>query len=149
LLLNTSLIVNLLVELLFGSKNSYIREPKGTLVVQQIAKSDTSELIEISIIEKHVAPRKFAITTSSSNFLNIVLDASWQVIMDNRLNITLVYSHTESNGATKDTSFVLNEVFLNLSTVFIFFSGVIRSCGKPVLIQKLRYLICCGPLSSE
>ena len=60
--------------------------PRGQLVpallIEQVLQRDLPQLVEVGVVEEHVAPRQFTIATRPSNLLHIVLDCSGHVEMD-------------------------------------------------------------------
>lgn len=149
LLWKSNFVIDLPVKLFLCLQHGNICEPQSALVVQKVAQSDSSELIKVVIAQEHVATGQSSIPTSSSNFLDIVLNTSRQIVMDDRLNVTFVNAHTESDSAAQDPSSVLNKVFLSLCSLFVGLTGMIRRCYEAILIQKLCNLISSASLSSE
>jgi hypothetical protein len=92
-----------------GLSDQFASESVGTLVVHQIAKSDSSQLIEIVVVQEHVASGEGAVTTSSTNFLNVILNTAGHVEVNDSGNITLIDSHRKSDRTYKDTSSVFAE----------------------------------------
>ena len=66
-----------------------------------------------------------AITTSSANLLHIVLDGSWHIVVDDRLNVTLVDTHRESDRTAQDSDLVGNELLLGVIPLLVSLSSVI------------------------
>ena len=69
--------------------------------------------------------------------------------MDDGLNVAFVDTHTEGNGAAQDLGPVLNEFLLDIGSLLIRLSCVVRSCFHTVLRQKLGELVCCASLSGK
>lgn len=69
--------------------------------------------------------------------------------MDDRLNIAFIDAHTEGYGAAQDLGPVLNEFLLDIGSLLIRLSSVVRSCFHTVLSQKLGQLVCCASLGCK
>lgn len=61
----------------FGMRHDFVCESEATLTVKQITQRDSSQLVKVIVIQKHVATGKFAVSASSTDLLDIVLDRTW------------------------------------------------------------------------
>ena len=69
--------------------------------------------------------------------------------MDHRLNITLVDTHTEGDGAAENAHFVIDELLLSEISLFIRLAGVVGSRSDTVLIKVAGYVVRCASLRRE
>ena len=123
------------MEFLLGFQDDLVRELQGALVIQQIAQSYPTQLVEVLVAEEHVAARKLAVSASSTDLLDVVLERARYVVVDDRLDVTLVNSHAERDGAAQDPRSVGYEVGLDLGSLVIGLASVIRACFEAVLVQ--------------
>lgn len=94
-----------------------------------------------------MASCKRTISAGSSDFLNVVFNTSWHVIVDHGLNVRLVDSHTEGNGAAQDSDLVSTELLLRECSLFVTFAcmvgGTLNSLLAQVAGNLLRGLALC------
>jgi len=72
-----------------------------------------------------VTSSKCSISASSSYFLDVVFNTSWHVIVDHRLDVRLIDSHTEGDGAAQHSDLVGTELFLGERSLFVTFTGMV------------------------
>jgi len=96
-----------------------------------------------------VTASKVAISTSSSDLLDIVLNRAGNIVVNNRLDVTLVDTHGESNSADKDASSVLYKVLLNNGPLRVEETSVICSSFDTILVQELCKLLGRSSLSGK
>jgi len=96
-----------------------------------------------------VTASKVAISTSSSDLLDIVLNRAGNIVVNNRLDVTLVDTHGESNSADKDASSVLYKVLLNNGPLRVEETSVICSSFDTILVQELGKLLGRSSLSGK
>ena len=68
-----------------------------------------------------------AITTGTPDLLDIILNSSWHIKVNDRLDITLIDTHREGNRAAKHTSLVLDELPLDEVALLISLTCVVGS----------------------
>lgn len=113
------------IQEVFCFKNNLVGEQKRTLVIQDVTQCDPSELIEVIVVQEHVTPGQGSISSGSTNLLDIVLNRSRHVVVDNRLDIALVNSHTERDGAAENSDSILDELFLGVGSLLVCLSRMI------------------------
>ena len=96
-----------------------------------------------------MAASKVAVAARTTNLLHIVLDGPRHIVMDHRLNITLVDTHAEGDGAAEHAHFVVDELLLSKVPLLIRLAGVVGGCSDTVLIQVAGYVVRCAPLRRE
>ena len=94
-------------------------------MIEQVTQSDPPKLIEVVIAQEHVASSKSTISASATNFLHVVLNRSWHIVVDDTLNVAFVNTHTEGNGAAEDPDSVLDELLLDELSGCIAFTSVV------------------------
>ena len=57
-----------------------------------------------------MAPSQFAVATGPTDLLDVVLETSGHVKMNDRLDVRLVDAHREGNGAYKAPDLVIDEI---------------------------------------
>jgi GTP cyclohydrolase II len=120
-----------------------------TLVIEQVGESDSAELVEVIVVKEHMASCKGTITSSSTNLLDVVLNTSGQVKVNNRLNITLIDSHGERDSADEYSGSVFNKVILDESPLLVCLSCMVRSSGDALLVEVGSDLLTGTSLSSK
>ena len=121
----------------------------STLLIKQVLERDLTQLIKVSVRKEHMATSKFSITTRTTNFLHIVLNRSWHIKMDHRLNITLIDTHTKCYGTAEYSDLVVDKLLLCEATLLVSLSSVVRSCSDAILVEVAGYMICCASLRRE
>lgn len=96
-----------------------------------------------------MASSKCAVTTRTPNLLDVILDGSWHIEMNDGLNVTLVDSHGESNCAAQNTRLILDELLLDVISLLISLTCVVRCRRDTVLIEIPSNLIGCPSLCCE
>ncbi len=81
-----------------------------------------------------MTPGELSISSRSSDLLNIVLYALRHIIVDDRLDITLVNAHTECNSADKTLDLIGNEKFLDCVSLLIGLTCMVRLRVYPILL---------------
>lgn len=110
-------------------------EFQRVVVVKDVSQDETSDQEEILIMQEHVAASELSIAASSPNLLDVVLNALWHVIVDDRLNVTLVNAHTEGNRAHETPHLVCDKKLLNSVSLLVRLSSVVRLRVYPVLLK--------------
>ena len=96
-----------------------------------------------------MAASQITVTTCTTNFLHIILNSSWHIIVDYRLNITLVNTHTEGDGAAHHAHFIVDKLLLSEVSLLVSLTCMVRRGRDSVLIQESGNMVSCAPLSSE
>lgn len=84
---------------------------------------------------------KCAISAGSSDFLDVVFNTSWHVIVDHGLNVRLIDSHTEGNGAAQDSDLVSTELLLRECSLLVTFACMIGGTLNSLLAQVAGNLL--------
>ena len=85
------------------------------------------------------------IASGTTYLLIVALNALWHIVMDNPTHITLVDTHTESNGGTHYLDVVFLEIYLRFVAFLLGKSCVIDSRTYSFTIQKYRDFLCSFP----
>lgn len=83
-----------------------------------------------------MTPGELSISSRSSDLLYIVLYALWHIIVDDRLDVTLVNTHAECNCADKALDLIGNEKFLDCVSLLIGLTCMVRLRVYPILLLK-------------
>ena len=99
--------------------------------------------IQIIVIEKNITiSLQRRISTCSACFLNVIFKRIGNVVVNNKLNIALINSHTKSRGRHDNRHLVIHESFLVGNFIVGFHLSVIRKGLKSVTYQFACKLKC-------
>ena len=62
---------------------------------------------------------EFAVSARAADLLDVVLNRARNVVMNNRLNVSLVDYHTVGDSAAENTHFVVCELFLDVGSLLV------------------------------
>lgn len=96
-----------------------------------------------------MASGQSAITPCSTDLLDVVFNTSRQVVVNDRLDITLVDSHGESDGTDENSGPVFDEVPLDEGPLFVSLAGVVGSGRDALLVQATGDLFTGASLSGK
>ena len=103
-------------------------------------------LIQIIVIKKNVTiSLQRRISPCSACLLNVILKRIGNIVVNNKLNITLVNAHTKSRGRHDNRYLVVHECFLIGNLIVRFHFPVVRKGLKSVACQfarKLKSTLC-------
>ena len=129
--------------------NDTVGQAEATLSIQQVLQCNLAQIIEVVVVKEQMAASQIAITASSADFLNVVLNSSRHIVVDDRLNIALVNAHRKGDCAAQDTSPIVDELLLDEVALLICLASVIRGCRDAVLVQESGNRISSAPCRSE
>lgn len=89
---------------------------------------------------------QFAISSCTTDLLNIILNRPRQIKVDNRLDVGLINSHAKCDCAAKYAYLVQCELLLSVSTLLVRLTSMVCLCFDTVRWQKLSYLFSCPSL---
>ena len=84
---------------------------------------------------------KCTIYAGSFDFLDVVFNTSWHVIVDHGLNVILVESHIEGIGAAQDSDLVGTELLLRECSLLVTFACMIGGTLNSLLAQVAGNLL--------
>ena len=96
-----------------------------------------------------MASSQLPVSTCPADFLHVVLDALGQVIVDDRLDVALVDTHGEGDGAAEDADVVGTELLLDVGALLIGLTGVIGSGRDTLCVEKASDLLRSAALCGE
>ena len=74
-------------KLSFCLRHNLIRESEAGLRIKQVREGDPPQRVEVLVVQEHVAASKLAVSAGAANFLHVVFDTSWQIVVNNRLDV--------------------------------------------------------------
>ena len=73
-----------------------------------------------------MASSKIAISACPTDFLHVVLNALRHVVVDDGLDVCFINAHRECDGAAKHAHVVCTELFLNIVSLLISLTCMVR-----------------------
>ena len=73
-----------------------------------------------------MASSKVAISACPTDFLHVVLNALGHVVVDDGLDVCFINAHRECDGAAKHTHVVCTELLLNIVSLLISLTCMVR-----------------------
>lgn len=67
--------------------DDFIRQLQSIVMIKKVSQDKSADEEEVLIIEEHVAACQFSIAASTPDFLHVVFNALWHVVVDDRLNV--------------------------------------------------------------
>ena len=85
-----------------------------------------------------MTPGKVPIAACSADLLDVVLDGTWHVVVDDRLDVALVDAHGEGDRAAEHPRLVFDELLLDEDSLLVCLTCMVGGSCDSIRAQKGR-----------